>query len=159
MHNYTTQESRKGSLSFIKSNYDNIYMFNIENTEEEYENDFLDDYIYNAILQRCNKPVEEPKFLESYSLSKTCQKIIFDILDTEKKIIKIEVKSKSTKTTKYIRRLLINHFWNKPRNSKIKGLTHSINGNTIYYLYNSELIDTDQLIASITKEFQSEEDN
>lgn len=154
MHSYKEQESHLGSRFFIQSSTENRYLFSVEKTEEEYCEEFLEIHIRNTYLVRFTTFDDLPGYTESNELCNTIKYIIFDYLEKNKSIVKIEIDHRCTD-----RKDLIKKFYNENRPNHIKGLSHLVNGITVYYFFNKNYIDSDDVIAALVKEFSVEDNN
>jgi hypothetical protein len=151
MHSYHTEESQNGSLFFIQTPQDSKYLFRIDNSSEEYLEDYLEDYIQNSYLHGFTV-APKPKFMECCELFETIRHIIFNHVSNHNKIVKIEM-DKGLNRKDFV----LKFFKNRP--DHIKGLTHVVNGITIYYFFSSHRIESTELIASLIKEFSIGNDN
>ncbi|WP_034259876.1 hypothetical protein [Altibacter lentus] len=150
MHLYSERESQNGSHFFIKSNTECQYLLLIKSTEEEYEVDFLENHIQNAILNKFTID-NFPKFCECDELILTIRKIIFNHVKNNDVVVKIEFEQNNS------RRKIIDKYF-KDRPSYINGLTHIVNGNAVYYFFSNKNIDSADLIKSLVSEFNPPED-
>ncbi len=103
MHSYQVNESQNGSHFFIQTPNECRYLLVIESTEEEYVVDYLDSNIQNTFISRFTLD-NCPNYPESDELFKTIRHIIYNHINNNNVIVKIELdKSKSRKDliTKY----------------------------------------------------------
>ena len=149
MHAYKRTESQDGSHFFIQTPNECRYLFEISKTEEEYFEEFLDDHIYNTFISRFTLNLK-PTFIETEELCKTIRHIVFNYASNNDVVIKIEVDKDHSRTN-----LIQKYFNQKP--DHIDGLTHVVNGSRVYYFFSSLRINSTSLIASLVKEFNTED--
>ncbi len=151
MHSYHTEESHEGSLFFIQTPQEGKYLFRIDNIFEEYIEDYLEENVQNSYLHGFTLE-PRPKHNECYELFETIRHIIFNHVSNHDTVVKIEI-DKEKGRREFILRLF------KDRPDHIEGVTHVVNGITIYYFFSNLRIESTQLIKSLVKEFSSDEES
>lgn len=151
MHSYHMDESQEGSHFFIQTPQEGKYLFRIDNLFEEYSEEYLEENIQNTYLHGFTLQ-PRPKFNECYELFETIRHIIFNHVSNHDKIVKIEIDKKDGR-----RELILRLFRERP--DHIEGVTHIVDGITIYYFFSNLRIESTDLLKSLVKEFSSESDN
>ena len=149
MFSYNHSESQEGSHFFIQSKAEHQYVFYINHSFEDYDSEYLDEKVKTTYLQ---KFILDPKptFGQCCELFETVGQIIFNYINSNNSVVKIELENQKS------RKDVIDRFFkNKPAN--VTGLTHVVDGIKVYYFFNNNLIASDKLIASLISEFGGED--
>jgi hypothetical protein len=145
MYSYIHNENPEGSHFFIQSKKEHKFLFSINHSFEEYEDEYLEEKVKTTYLQNF-VVTPKPTFCASCELFETVGQIIFNHINSDNIVVKIELENQKA------RKDIIDRFFkDKPEN--VIGLTHVVDGNKVYYFFNKTLVASDKLIASLISEF------
>jgi hypothetical protein len=136
-----------GSQFFIKTPTGCVIRVSLTKPDQDYISEYLEDKVRHLIVKKCN--TLSMNFVETREMCETIAKIVYDFISHQSCVVKAEVDTVSNKNSHMKRVLSI-------RPVSIKGFVkENVDGNDLYFLFNSDMIDGTDLLSSLIDEYDN----